>query len=99
MNRKIETFCYKKDTAVDNVNRLRKRLTLYNVKCEELNFDFIFDEIERLEIRKTNTNEISKLLGFYNFPNLLELEILYWDTTNIKGNLFNRLIIIGIKFI
>ena len=97
LNRKIETFYYKEETAVDEVkfkfsfNRLRKRLTLCNVKCEEINFDFIFDEIERLEIRNSNTNEISKLLGFYHFPNLLELEIRYWDTTNIKGNLFNRL--------
>ena len=99
LNRKIETFYYKEETAVDDVkfkfsfNRLRKRLTLCNVKCEEINFDFIFVEIERLEIRNSNTNEISKLLGFYHFPKLLELEIQFWDTTNIniKGNLFNRL--------
>ena len=96
LNWKMEKFYIKIKTANDIVrfkfcfNRLQKKLSLNNLKCEMINYEFIFDEIESLEIKFSNSKEIYKLLGFYNFSNLLELYILYCEASKIKGNLFSR---------
>lgn len=88
---KIESFFFKTDRFEFFFNSLEKRLDLCNVKNEDLNFDFLCGEIEKLTIMNSKNEAISNLLGFRRFANLLELKIEIWDANKIEGKLFIEL--------
>lgn len=91
----IQTFFYCNHFMRIEFKKLPKKHINVNNICfiKDLNFDYFINhfsnQIEKLRIMYLNSENLTKLLSEYHYPNLLQLEIRNCDITRIEKKLFD----------
>lgn len=90
----INYFYYFNDSMKIEFEKFKKRIDVYRISfIKDLNFDFFIkhfsNQIEKSRIMYFNSENITKQLSKYHFPNLIRLEITSCDITRIEKKLFD----------